>query len=637
MAERVGASVATQTYTDLLRDTILRAASVGGEVALYLALEPDEDGQTPGTGVLPGPAQGGSFARVDSAARKDPAPHNDPAPAGLPPLGEKWRIVAQRGEDLGARLAAVFSDLFAAGHEVVALVGSDSPALPETYLRKALDLLGSPCGREPRPDLVLGPTLDGGYYLIATRADTWRRAGADLTALLGSTPVGTPGVARYTREETAKLGLRLTELPLWFDVDTEEDLRLSAGLSAEVGEAASPVRAIGAVSSLRTIDGDPTAPAAARGGSLDRLREVYLHVTHECDTGCAQCYLRDVRSPGPLAGAGELDTEGWLDLIDQAAALGATGFVIIGGDPFLRSDLLRLIEHITGTHGAKARLFFNRLVDHDLASRLAAAGSGSLVPLLSIDGNEQTNDALRGRGNFADARRSIRALLGAGLRPIVNTVLLKPVLDGLGEMAETIARDGVRTLHLILPHQRGGLARGGDMVPSSDELLTAFLALEKTATQIGLTVDNLSAWKGRLGAPRDLCNAGCSLLAIDPEGLVHACPITCGEAGFVAGDLREQSLEDIWRTSPSLNLLRAAHARDREACRDCPVVDACGGECWVQAHYAASTADQRAGYLAPFPYCGLVRPVLERLGAASPRPATDPPAAGVDLTPFDCI
>ncbi len=597
LAESLGAHAATETYSALLRDTILQAGSVGDEVALYLALESEQD---------------------------------DLTPADLPPLGDRWRIIAQRGEGLGTRLSAVFSDLFAAGHGVVALVGSDSPQLPATYLRKALDLLGSPDISASRPDVALGPTLDGGYYLIATNADTWRQARADLTALLEDSPLGTPGAARYTRDELARLGLRLHELPLWFDVDTEEDLRLLAGFAAGTvpqGHGGPP---------SETEDAATAAPAA-RGGALDRLKEVYLHVTHECDTGCPQCYLRDVRSSGPVAGAGELDTAGWIDVIDQAAALGATGFVIIGGDPFLRSDLLTLIEHITGTHGAKARLFFNRPIDDDLASRLASAGNGSLVPLLSIDGNEETNDGLRGRGNFADARASIRALLGAGLRPIVNTVLLRPVLDGLNELAQTIADDGVRTLHLILPHQRGGLARGGDMVPSGNELLAAFVALEETAERVGLTVDNLSAWKGRLGAPRDLCNAGCSLLAVDPEGLVHACPITCGDAGFVAGDLREQSLEDIWRTSPSLNLLRAGHARDRETCRSCPVVDACGGECWVQAHYAASAADQRAGYLAPFPYCELVRPVLERLGAASPPWTPDPAAMTVDLIPFDCI
>ena len=75
-----------------------------------------------------------------------------------------------------------------------------------------------------------------------------------------------------------------------------------------------------------------------------------------------------------------------------------------------------------------------------------------------------------------------------------------------------------------------------------------------------------------------------------------------------------------------MRLLRAAAARDRAECAACPVVDACGGEYWVQAHYAARAADRPAGYRAAFPYCDVVRPLLERLGA--PGTAGERVAAG---------
>ena len=107
--------------------------------------------------------------------------------------------------------------------------------------------------------------------------------------------------------------------------------------------------------------------------------------------------------------------------------------------------------------------------------------------------------------------------------------------------------------------------------------------------------------------------------------------ITAGDPAFVAGSLREQPLEQIWRTSSSLRLLRAARARDRAECLACPVADACGGECWVQAHYAARARGEAAGYAAPFPYCDLVRPLLEELaaevggGRRPPAPAASPP------------
>ena len=148
---------------------------------------------------------------------------------------------------------------------------------------------------------------------------------------------------------------------------------------------------------------------------------------------------------------------------------------------------------------------------------------------------------------------------------------------------------------------------------------------------MGLTVDNLPAWRRRIGARNDFCAAGCRDLAIDPCGNVHACVITAGDPAFVAGSLREQPLERIWRESASLRLLRASRARDRAECSACPVVDACGGECWVQAHYAARAHGEPAGYAASFPYCEVVRPLLQELAAADPVAAEAAAPSGGDF------
>ena len=184
-------------------------------------------------------------------------------------------------------------------------------------------------------------------------------------------------------------------------------------------------------------------------------------------------------------------------------------------------------------------------------------------------------------------------------------------------------------------------------MPSPDALLAAVRRLVIVAEAAGLVVDNLHSWQRRLGPRNDLCAAGCRDLAIDPYGSVHACAITVGDPAFLAGSLREQDLATIWRDSASLRLLRASRARDRAACRACAVVDACGGECWVQAHYAARAANEPAGYGAAFPYCDLVRPLLEELGAqqaglpgaeAVPAGARGQAAAGTEgYALFDCI
>jgi len=159
--------------------------------------------------------------------------------AFTPPEAEGWfaarlpragQALPQIGGSLAERLRAVFQALFAQGcHQVVA-VDSDSPTLPVDYLRDAFRLLD-----DPAVDLVLGPTLDGGYYAIGMRAD--HPAAFDV-------PMSTPDVLADTLRRARQAGLRAALLPEWYDVDTPADLdRLASDVAAGVGEPAPDVRA----------------------------------------------------------------------------------------------------------------------------------------------------------------------------------------------------------------------------------------------------------------------------------------------------------------------------------------------------------------------------------------------------------
>ena len=509
----------------------------------------------------------------------------------------------QHGDGLGKRLAGVFAASFADGAGAVVIVNSDSPALPTEYLEQAFAELGADGSAEgdelEGADLVLGPAADGGYYLIGAGRRTWDAGAAVITELLASSPMSSPGLLEHTLRAAQAAGLRVAQLPLWVDVDEPADLGVLDRL-----EGRTPLR------------GEP----------LGGVREVYLHVTHRCGRACRHCYDRAATADD------ELTTAEWRDAIDQCAALGASSFVFIGGDPLARDDFAELVGHITGRHEAKARFFFNCMIDEALAGELARAGRGSLTPLVSVDGPRELNDSLRGPGSYDDAMTSVANLLAAGLTPVANTVLVRPALPGLPRLARELRAAGVDRLHLILPHQRGmSLEEADDLVPSNEELLAAVRELLGVAAEIGLTIDNLSSWRRRIGKRNDLCAAGCRDLSIDPAGRVHACVITAGDPAFVAGSLREQPLKQIWHASSSLRLLRAARARDRAECLACPVADACGGECWVQSHYAARARGEAAGYAAPFPYCGLVRPLLEGLAAEVAASETAAPAGD------DCV
>ena len=138
-------------------------------------------------------------------------------------IGEDATYIPQIGMDLGERLTSATQ--WAAEHRYtkILLVGSDSPTLPISYISEALTLLDS-------RDVAIGPSTDGGYYLIGFSATHVART---VPSVFKDIAWSTAGVFQRTvaciRFAKATVGL----LPPWYDIDTAEDLAfLHAHISA---------------------------------------------------------------------------------------------------------------------------------------------------------------------------------------------------------------------------------------------------------------------------------------------------------------------------------------------------------------------------------------------------------------------
>ena len=118
-------------------------------------------------------------------------------------------MLAQEGDDLGQRMSNCIAGLLARGHDRVAILGSDTPSLPVQHLVRAFELLRD-------QDLVLGPTTDGGYYLIGARCV--------VLEIFRGIPWGTPRVLDETLRLLRIFGMPRILLPAWSDVDVAEDL-----------------------------------------------------------------------------------------------------------------------------------------------------------------------------------------------------------------------------------------------------------------------------------------------------------------------------------------------------------------------------------------------------------------------------
>lgn len=147
-------------------------------------------------------------------------------------LPASFFLMPQRGEAFGERLFFAAEDLFQLGFESVCLINSDSPTVPHTVFVEAAQVLANPGDR-----IVLGPSDDGGYYLIGLKKLHCR--------IFEEIDWSTEKVLQQTIERAAELGLEVHLLPGWFDVDDHATLQ-RLGMS------------------LLQSDAPPSAPATKR-------------------------------------------------------------------------------------------------------------------------------------------------------------------------------------------------------------------------------------------------------------------------------------------------------------------------------------------------------------------------------------
>ena len=127
-------------------------------------------------------------------------------------LGENHCYLSQKGDDLGQKMEHCFYKAFAKGFHRVILIGSDAPDLPSELIGDAFSLLnGSEC--------VIGPSIDGGYYLVGFRSDSF------LPEAFRSIQWSTDKVLVETTDILRKYHTSTHLLSLWRDVDTVEDLK----------------------------------------------------------------------------------------------------------------------------------------------------------------------------------------------------------------------------------------------------------------------------------------------------------------------------------------------------------------------------------------------------------------------------
>ena len=306
------------------------------------------------------------------------------------------------------------------------------------------------------------------------------------------------------------------------------------------------------------------------------------NLTRRCNLECVHCYI----SAGPhetATGGGELATAECVRILDQILEVNPAPLIILsGGEPLLRDDLYTLAAHgarggatvVVGTNGT--------LLSGERIARLKDAGvRGVAVSVDSLRPSYHDNFR-RGKGSLAGTTAALARLRAARLDFIIQSTVTKGNRGELAALVAWAAEQQAVAFNCYFLVATGRGAALSDLSPADYEAVLADLARwqrdyrgrmmirAKCAPQFMRHV-HVADPESPILNYETRCPCGTQYCRIMPDGKLTPCPYL----PEVAGDLRERSFAQIWRSSPLFRRLREGTLGGKCGC--CEYRKLCGG------------------------------------------------------------
>ncbi|MBI5634759.1 MAG: radical SAM protein [Nitrospirae bacterium] len=336
---------------------------------------------------------------------------------------------------------------------------------------------------------------------------------------------------------------------------------------------------------------------------------IQLHLTERCNLRCRHCYQTDDR-PEEMSLAEIValidEVSGMLDDWRQAYGIAlSSSFTVTGGEPFLRQDFFEVLEELRKGRIDTYILSNGTLITPEIAQRLAAIGVKGVQ--ISIEGPEAVHDSIRGAGSFASSLKGIRNILDSGIELTLNTTLSELNADCFMDVIDLASSTGAQRAGFSrLVPSGGGSKMLGKMLTNDavEQMYDKIFALKTPGLKIVTGDPVASQFRNPAGedavepVPSGGCAAGVSGLTILPDGTITP----CRRMPVPIGNVKTDSLRELWATSETLNALRDK-TRYNGKCGSCSKWSACRG-CRAIA-FAYSLAQGNGSFLAEDPQCFL--------------------------------
>ncbi|OHD70075.1 MAG: hypothetical protein A2W19_04580 [Spirochaetes bacterium RBG_16_49_21] len=351
-------------------------------------------------------------------------------------------------------------------------------------------------------------------------------------------------------------------------------------------------------------DSHGNRPHNRTGSAGERRPIVVWSSTRRCNLNCVHCYT----DSSSKAYSGEMTTEEGLSLINDLADFRIPSLLFSGGEPLMRTDIFRLIDHAAEKNIRPVLSTNGTLIDPQTARDIKNAGI--VYVGISLDGMEEVNDRFRGKeGAFSRAMRGFENCSAVGQRVGLRLTLTKRNYADLNRIFDFIEKEGINRAcfyHLVysgrggdlfsddLTHREARLAmdtilcrtrdffnRGLDVniltVDNHADGVYLYLKLADTNPERGRDVYRLLAWNGG-GAH----STGVGIANVDYFGNVHPDQFW---QDYSFGNVRERPFGEIWtdEADPLMRGLKHKAEFLKGRCRLCRYRELCTGSMRVRA------------------------------------------------------
>jgi PqqA peptide cyclase len=327
---------------------------------------------------------------------------------------------------------------------------------------------------------------------------------------------------------------------------------------------------------------------------------VLAELTHRCPLQCPYC-SNPVALTKP---AGELSTDVWRDVFDQAAALGVLQLHLSGGEPTARADIYDLVAQAS-KNGLYTNLITSAVtLDADKTIKLRDAGLDHVQ--ISIQGADLARaDRVAGMAGAAEKKlAAMRHVKAAGLALTVNAVVHRQNLDELDALIDLAESEGAERLEVAHVQYYGwGLANRAALLPTRAQTIAATAAVDAARKRLeGRLVIDYVVPDAYAERPKACMGGwGRQVMVIAPDGRAMPCHAADSLLHLEFSNVRTRTLADIWANDDAFNAYRGTDWMP-QPCATCDRREIDWGGCRCQALALAGDAGATDPACALSPY-----------------------------------